>query len=399
MPELSVVVLTADEDHKALLQVLVDGTAVARMTHAFSAYPQTEGDPAVRRIQELKPDVIVVDLIQSSAPAALRSIEILHSLGTSSAVFAVGEMSDPQLIVNAMRAGAQEYLPRPTTIDHFLDGFHRLVSSQRKVRSPGTRGRVFVVLNAKGGNGATTVAVNLALAIQAAHGSTALLDLAPLGNAALHLNMKPGFTAMDALNNLHRLDATLLDGFMSRHDSGLHLLAGHPGVNSITTGPGDFARLFDVVVNQYRFVVVDASTRLDMATRALCDLSDRVLLVANPDLASLWSAARIREFFQGSPAEQKLGIVLNRYKKKDFDDSDIESATKSRILWKIPNQFTIISAAIERGVPVVQQNRSELSRCFVDFSSLLVSGGPAEQSRNWFSRPGTIMTGKELIHG
>ena len=45
----------------------------------------------------------------------------------------------------------------------------------------------------KGGNGATTVAVNLALALQSAYGQTALVDLAPLGHAALHMNLKPVF--------------------------------------------------------------------------------------------------------------------------------------------------------------------------------------------------------------
>ncbi|MFI5103713.1 MAG: AAA family ATPase [Terriglobales bacterium] len=375
MPELSVVVLTTDEEYRALLQVQVDGTAIARMTHSFGGFPQSDVDPIVRRIQELKSDVILVDLPAKESAAALRSIEIFRNACPRSAVFALGEMTQPQLIVNAMRAGAQEFLPKPTTIDGLLDGFNRMVTSRRRVQLTGTRGRVFVVLNAKGGNGATSVAVNLALAFGVSQ-PVALLDMAPLGNASLHLNLKPGFTIMDALNNLHRLDASLLKGFMARHDSGLHLLAGHPGISSIPTGPTDFARLFDVIVNQYQYVIVDASTRLDLTTRALCDLSDIVLLVANPDLASLWSAARVREFFTGSPAEQKLRIVLNRYKKKDFGDSDIEEATQAKIIWKIPNQYAAMNAAIERGIPLVQQNKSsEMARCFVDFSNLLAAGG------------------------
>jgi pilus assembly protein CpaE len=386
MPELSVVVLTTDEDHKALLQVLVDGSSIARMTHSFGVLPQTEGDPVVRRIQDLKPDVMVIDLLANEVGAALRSIEILRAASPDSAIFAIGDMSQPQLIVNAMRAGAQEFLPRPTTVDHLLDGFNRLVSSQRKVRSSGRRGRVFTFLNAKGGNGATTVAVNLALALAASKGNTTLLDMAPLGTVALHLNLKPQFTIMDALNNLHRLDSTLLDGLMMRHESGLHVLAGHPGGNSLETGPADFARLFDVIVNQYQYVVVDVSTRLDLTARALCDLSDRVLLVVNPELSSLWSAARIREFLSGSPAEQKLRIVLNRYNKKHFGDRDVEDAIQTNILWKIPNQYAVMNTALEHGVPVTQHNRSDIARCFIDFSTLLTSGEQEQTPKNWLFR-------------
>jgi pilus assembly protein CpaE len=378
MPELSVIVLTTDQDQKALLPVLVDGTAIARMTHSFEAYPQADVDPLVRRIQDLKPDVVVVDLAPDNMTAALRAVEILHATCPKSAVFALGEMTRPQLIVDAMRAGAREFLPRPPSTDQLLDGFNRFVASQRKVRSSGSRGRVFAVLNAKGGNGATTVAVNTALAIATTRGSTALLDLAPVGDVGLHLNLKTPFSIMDALNNLHRLDATLLDGFMTRHETGLHVLAGNTALSSTETRPADYARLFDVIVGQYRHVVVDISTRLDPTTRILCDLSDSVLLVANPDLASLWSAARIRDFFVGSPAEQKLKLVMNRYRKiTGFGDSDIEHTTQSKILWKIPNKYAPIIAAIERGIPVAQQNHSDIARYFVDFGKLLATGEQA----------------------
>src|SRR5262249_12074351 len=166
--------------------------------------------------------------------------------------------------------------------------------------------------------------------IAMSQGSTTLVDMAPLGNAAVHLNLKPGFTIMDALNNLHRLDVTLLDGFMARHETGMHLLGGHPGVTMKDAGPHELAKMFDIIVTQYRHVVVDLSTRLDTTTRAVCDLADAVILVANPDLSSLWSAARIREFFTGSPAENKLKLVLNRYRKiGGFGDSDIEQATQT----------------------------------------------------------------------
>ena len=80
--------------------------------------------------------------------------------------------------------------------------------------------------NAKGGSGATTVAVNLALALQSAHGQAALVDLAPLGHCSLHLNVKPVFSVTDATRNLHRMDSSLLESFMTRHNGGLQLLAG-----------------------------------------------------------------------------------------------------------------------------------------------------------------------------
>src|SRR5215831_14876365 len=138
MPELSVVVITAHEDQKALLQVQVDRTAIARMTHATS-YPQTNGDPIARRIQELKAEVILVDLAPGETAAALDAIALLRATCPESAIVAMGEMTQPQLIVDAMRAGAQDFLSRVTSTDQLLDAFNRSMSSQRKVHSSGNR--------------------------------------------------------------------------------------------------------------------------------------------------------------------------------------------------------------------------------------------------------------------
>ena len=78
-------------------------------------------------------------------------------------------MTQPQLIVSAMRAGVREYIERPTTTTDLLEAFVRLTSTRRKPGRESSRGKVFTVVNAKGGSGATTVAVNLALALQSIH--------------------------------------------------------------------------------------------------------------------------------------------------------------------------------------------------------------------------------------
>lgn len=385
MPQLSVVAITTDEDQKALLQMLVEGSGTARMIQSFAMYPQTERDAMVERIQNSKAEVVVVDLVPKELDAALRTTEVLHAACPDACIFVVGEMTQPQLIVAAMRAGAKEFLPRPCTAEQMAAGLQRVLAVQLKTRAPGARGRVFVALNAKGGNGATTVAVNTALAIALNQGSTALVDLAPVGNAALHLNLKPGFTALHALNNLHRLDAALLDGYMTRHESGLHVLAGNPAVNAADTSAAALARLFDVLAGQYQHVVVDLSTRLDPMTRSLSDLADTVLVVANPELSSLWSAAQLKDFFAGGPAEPKLRIVLNRYKKMGgFSDSDIEQATHTKILWKLPNQYAAVSGGIERGVPVVKQGNTDLARGFVELAKTLTATQQPGGGKRWF---------------
>ena len=181
------------------------------------ASPLAATDPVTRRVRAANPDVTLVDIPADNPPLALRAIELLHQEMPDPAVFAIGNLNQPQVIVNAMRAGAREFIERPPTTTDLLEAFVRLTAAQRRGRQEGPRGKVFSVINAKGGSGATTVAVNLALALQSAYSQTALVDMAPLGHAALHINLKPLFTVADATRNLHRMDASLLESFMTRH--------------------------------------------------------------------------------------------------------------------------------------------------------------------------------------
>src|ERR1017187_6725295 len=284
MPELSVAIFATDSDQRAVLQVLVDGTSVARTVCSNSTMPAAANDPVIRKTRAFAPDVVLVDIASDGITSTLRTIELLHQELSDAAVFAVGPMTQPQLIVSAMRAGVREYIERPTTTTDLLEAFVRLTAARRKPGRESSRGKVFTVVNGKGGSGATTVAVNLALALQALRHSTALIDLAPLGHCALHLNLKPTFTISDAITNLHRLDSSLLDSFMVRHDHGLQLLAGAATPTAIEPSASDFARLFDTMVDLFHYIVVDASSRLDSATRLVSNLSEKILLVAHADV-------------------------------------------------------------------------------------------------------------------
>jgi pilus assembly protein CpaE len=289
-----------------------------------------------------------------------------------SAIFAVGTMSQPQVIVTAMRSGAREFIGRPTTTTDLLEAFVRLTASPRNAQREETRGKVFTVVNAKGGSGATTVAVNLALALQSAHGHTALVDIAPLGHAALHMNLKPLFSVADAIRNLHRLDHSLLEGFMTRHGGGLQVLAGPNTPVLVEPSTAEFARLFDMLVGNYRYVVVDASSRMDPTTRLVSNMSATVLLVAHADVATLWSAARIQQYLGETGNRDKVRLVLNRFRKiPGFSESDAEAAAGVKLLWKIPNQYFAVSTAIDRGIPLMQQNHTEIARAFTGLAGCL----------------------------
>src|SRR3984957_6512069 len=115
MPELSVVIVAPDNEQRAVLQVLVEGTSVARVVHTHGNFPVSAADPLLHRIQITKADVVLVDIPTDNAIPALRGIEIIHQEMTGLAIFAIGSILQPQGIVGPRGSGAPGFFDRPTT--------------------------------------------------------------------------------------------------------------------------------------------------------------------------------------------------------------------------------------------------------------------------------------------
>jgi pilus assembly protein CpaE len=379
MHGIAVALLTENRDHLSELQRRLETTELARIVFTHTGFPSGPTDPILRQIQDLRAEVVIVDISADHPQSAIRAIELLQANTLQLGIFANGSMQQPATIVAAMRAGAGEYLDDAAGAEPVLEALTRFSSARTRNRGGAGKARIFTFLSAKGGAGATTAAVNTAIALQQTHGDVVLVDFATIGNAQLHLNLRPSFGVPDALENLHRLDASLLEGLMTNTKAGLHLLAGSQQPYPSVPTPAELARLFDLLVNHYRYVVVDASSRLDSTTRLLSDLSNAVLLVAQTDVVSLWSAGRIYAFLEEGGGRNRLRIVLNRYKKiPGFTDEDVESSTRCKVLWKIPNAYQAISPAIDHGSPVVLQENQEVSRSFRALAEALAEAPTAE---------------------
>jgi pilus assembly protein CpaE len=365
MPGIAVALLTEDREQSVVLHSRVESTNLARTALSHVGFPAGPADPVMRQLQDQHAEVVLVDIDAQNPQRAIRTIELIHASTPDVTIFAVGEMNQPSTIVSAMRAGAREFLDHNATREALVEAFTRFSATLSRAQRSSSKARVFTFLNAKGGAGTTTTAVNTAVALQEAHGRVVLVDFAPIGHTALQLNLRPQFTLVDALQNLHRMDGSLLDGLMTPYRNGLHLLAGAQQPHNGVPTSSELARLFDLLVGQYHFVVVDGSGRMDSTMQMICDLSNAVLMVAQTDVVSLWSAGRIQSFLQEGAGRDRLRLVLNRYKKiPGFTDEDVEKATNCKVLWKVPNNFQVIGPAIDKGNPVAAQGNHEIGRSY-----------------------------------
>jgi Flp pilus assembly CpaE family ATPase len=197
---------------------------------------------------------------------------------------------------------------------------------------------------------------------------------------------------------LHRLDASLLEGLMTPYPGGLHLLAGANQPSPVPPTPAELARLFDLLVSCYRYVVVDCSSRVDQTTRMLADLSNAVLMVLQTDVVSLWSAGRIQSFLEDGAQTGKVALVLNRYKKiPGFSDEDAEKATSCKVFWKIPNQYQAIAPAIDHGKPIALHDGLEVTRSLQAMTAALVQSEGGTQESLFSQKVGAKSASRLLV--
>ncbi len=162
-----------------------------------------------------QPEVLVVDLRgKQQLPPALSSLKRQHP---ATGVLLVVSQLEPTLMLEAMRAGVNECVTDPVSVPDLLAAVKRLMGNL----AAGARGEVYAFVGAKGGVGATTVAVNVATALAKHSDSTLLIDLnVAFGDAAVFLGEEPRFSVMDALEHVQRLDEAFFSGLVVRTQVG-----------------------------------------------------------------------------------------------------------------------------------------------------------------------------------
>jgi Flp pilus assembly CpaE family ATPase len=195
------------------------------------------------------------------------------------------------------------------------------------------------------------------------------------------LNVQPAFGIADALQNLHRMDSALLQSFVTPCKGGLHLLAGPQQPLPLAPSAAELARLFDLLVSHFQYVVVDCSNRTDTLFRMIADLANAVLLVTQADVVSLWSAARVHSFLEQGSGRDRARLIVNRFKKiPGFSDEDIEKVTNCKLLWKLPNNFHAAGPSADKGNPVAFHENNELGKSFHSLANVLAGAAGSESS-------------------
>jgi pilus assembly protein CpaE len=332
------------------------------------------------------PDLVVVD-IRADASSGMAAIERLRATSATLAIFAIATAAEPDLILQAMRAGANEFFPWSagdgTAAGRAMEeSFHGAVRRSAARREAATAGAkppcvTHAFLGAKGGAGTTTVAVNCGVELaRLTKRPTVVVDLKNcLGEVALFLGVRPRFTVLDAIENLHRLDKDFLKELVGKHKSGLDILAGSEQFDRPNAqDAGAIEELLRVLTRTYDYVVIDAGNVINSCVAAALYAADTIFLVTNPDVPSIRNAQRlvdrVRQLGAGS---ERVKVLLNRVSDHHLiAPKQIETALGYGIHHTFSSDYRTVSTALNSGVPLALSNHSELATQFDNFARHLI---------------------------
>ena len=332
-----------------------------------------EGSPA---------DLVIIDTRQEIS-SAMATIERLKAAAPNAGIFAVAGTADPDLILQSMRAGANEFFTWPPADETFHGAVRRLNARRETAQGSKPTSQTFVFFGAKGGAGTTTVAVNCAVEIaRLTKRPTVILDLKPgLGEVGLFLGVRPRYTVLDALDNLHRLDREFLRELVTKHKSGLEILAGsdnfdRPGA----ADSGVIEELFRLLTKQYEHVVIDAGSQINSCSVAALYTADRIFLIANPDVPSVRNAQRLLERIRELGASgDRVRLLLNRaVEPLPVPRRQIENALGHQVHHMFPSDYKTVSTALNSGVPLAMAGNSEMAAQFDHFTRQLIDPATPE---------------------
>jgi pilus assembly protein CpaE len=356
-------------------------------TGVAAATIQREALSSLSQPGAAQPQVLVVDLRQQ--PEFPHALSLLKRQHPATGVLLVLRQLDPALMLEAMRAGVTECVAEPLSPAEIQAAIKRLIGSL----SVHERGEVFAFVGAKGGVGATTIAVNVATALaKGKPGSTLLIDLnVACGDAAVFLGSEPRFSVLDALDNVKRLDAAYFRGLVVNSKSGPALLgaSGRP-----VTGTFEASRLrelLDFASHMHRYTVLDVP-RSDTVVLDSLEGATKIIIVANQELATVRSASRLAATLRHRYGQERLSLVLTRTDRRaEIGHEDVERTVGIDVRHTFPSDYRLALQAMNKGRPIVVDNHNDLSGAFMSFARDLggaIESAPKTAGRSLFGRIG-----------
>jgi len=356
--------------------------------HGYVVTTANDGFEALREIKRQKPHLVIADVSMPN----LNGLELCRRLRSEAAtarlpVIMLSARKQADDILAGYAQGADEYVAKPVELAVLAAKVELLL---RRVRgadvaagAPAAQGRVCVLLHGKGGVGATTLAVNGALALASTMiYRVSVLDLSlEFANAGMLMDLTPNQTLADLSSvRIEDMSEDLFELFVARHASGVRLVTGseRPEHAELVTVPA-VHHAIDRLKATSDYVLVDTAATFTQHTLAAIDSADVLAVVTSSHLASLKSANDLFSVFDKlGIAKAKTLLVLNR-----TTEAGLQTDQVTRFFGRKPDVIIPFTAsfddAADSGKPLVASTPSNVGAMSVrDFAAQITVAAPVQ---------------------
>lgn len=324
-----------------------------------------------------KPDFIIADISENSQKN-IDEIKKIQNQLRKTKIIVTSYSTASSLIVKAFQAGARDFLIKPLIDKDFIKVAQKMVSLIKGNINDRAKCKVVTVFSNKGGVGKTVLATNIAheIACQTKE-KVALIDLnLQLGDITTFLELAPTFNASYVIKNLDKIDNDdILSTFEKYKDTDLYVLSDPQDlIEAQDVTSEDITNLLNVLKEIFAYIIIDTTSSFDERTITALNNSDIILHPMIINMPAIRNTQRCFDAFKKLNYHQdKIKIIANRVMENDeIKIDDVEKTLNQKVYFKIPNNYSAIIGAINKGYAVSEINSSSnIAKSFGKLAALL----------------------------
>jgi pilus assembly protein CpaE len=371
--------LIIETDQEAIRQIDILSKRIGAIEVRWKTHSVQTGIDIIRKHL---PEMVIVGLGPTPEPA-IESISMMAKDFPFLYLVALSDRTDSELILRTIRSGAHDYLCKPVKeID--LRAAAEKASKLKATRkeSVGHGGKILSVFSNKGGNGTTTIAVNLADALVRLTGKkVAVVDLVlSHGDVTMFFNVSSSYSILDLAKNAERADYDFLHTLLVRHASGVYVLADPPTIeDGEQISAAQVRDVLSTLRSMFDYIIIDTPHQFDERTLTALEMSDIVLLVSLLNLPSLKNTQKCLELFgRIGLRDERVRLLLSRYLPNDeIPKESIEGIMNAPVFFSVPNDYPTVISSINRGKLLSEiAPEKEVTKSFDRMAELLEGPAP-----------------------
>jgi pilus assembly protein CpaE len=318
--------------------------------HDLNAYPMRHQLAEVM-ISET-PNLCLLE-VGEPPEAGLALIHDLQRVDPRLPIIVVLASNNPDLVLRCLRQGASDFLIPPFTSDQVEGALQKIARLQPSAQAS-TAGKVYCIMPAKGGCGASTIASNLVYQMKRGDKRVLLADLDPLaGTLSFLLKIKSNYSFVDALARSHDIDADLWKSVVTSR-GGVDVLLSPEVMTEGMSELKDASSIIEYARATYDIVVLDTGSVYGEWNLSQAQLADEILLVTTNELTALQAVQRALSYLDANNIGRfKLRLIVNRYDRHTGLSKDvIGTALHIDIFHIMPNDYEAIQKSLMEGQPL-----------------------------------------------